>query len=608
MIRALLFDFDGTFAETEETHRQAFNAAFAEMRLPVYWSEDVYQTLLHVAGGKERLASHFAQLDVTIDEHRRLEALVPELHARKTLRFAEFVAREGVRLRPGIRRLLAEAEAASVRVGIASTTTFPNVKAVLDTELGLAWERRFAVLACGDAVQAKKPAPDVYHYALAVLGLRGADVVAFEDSENGVAAAKSAGIFTVATLSRYSLRDDLSRADVVLPHLGDPTDALAGEAAIHAGGPFLTLERLHELWSTTARGVGLDTIGPSAQARTWADFVLGARQRSPEMAGTLPSVLDGIRLACQRIQAIFEGGAVSSQRDARRAARTIFLAALEPVGSLAGVMTTDLEEPRTIPVPAPNGRYLLAFDPLDGELSVEANLPVGSVFSLLRAREGIALPTADDFLRPGTEQIAAGYALYGPATMFVLTVGDGVWGFGLDRGRSEFLLTHARTAIPATTSEFAVDTSLATSWEAPLRRYVNECIEGAAGARGQPFALRWVGSPMAEVHRILMRGGVYVCPVTEGAVRSGLHLLCEANPAAMLIEQAGGRASTGSGRILDVPPATLGHRVAAILGARHEVERLERYGREHRAGLDPEFRSPLFNERSLFPSRRGSEP
>jgi HAD superfamily hydrolase (TIGR01509 family) len=607
-MRAILFDFDGTFAETEETHRQAFNAAFSELQLPIHWSEDDYQRLLRVAGGKERLASHFATLDVPPDERRRLEALVPELHERKTLHFAEIVAREGVLLRPGIVRMLAEAEAAGVRVGIASTTTLANVKVVLDAMLGLGWERRFAVLACGDVAKAKKPAPDVYHHALRALGLAAGDVVAFEDSENGVAAAKAAGIFTVATPSRYSSGDDLSAADVVLPHLGDPTEPLTGEAVAHAGSAFLTMERLHQLWSMAIRSIGRNAIGQPTQVRTWAEFLLGAERRSPEAAGALPSVLDGMRLACQRIQAIFDAGAVASQRDAHRAARTIFLAALEPVGSLAGFLTKDLAGPHAMPVPAPNGRYLLAFEPLDGAFNVEANLPVGSVFSVLRAREGIAKPTAADFRRPGTEQVAAGYALYGPATMLVLTVGDGVCGFSLDRARSEFVLTHARMTVPSSTPEFAVDTARAAYWEPPVRRYVNECLEGVAGARGSPFALRWVGSLAADVHRILMRGGIYVCPSEEEGRDGGLHLLCEANPAAMLMEEAGGGASTGSGRILDVAPETLAFRATAILGDRDEVERIERYDREHRAGLEPEFRSPLFNERSLFPSRRGSEP
>jgi HAD superfamily hydrolase (TIGR01509 family) len=608
MIRALLFDFDDTFAETEDTHRRAFNAAFAEMRVPVSWSEDDYEALLHVAGGKERLASHFARLDVPQDERRRLEALIPELHALKTTRFAEIVARTGSPLRQGISRLLAEAEAEGVRVGIASTTSLANVRAVLEVEMGPGWERRFAVLACGDVVQAKKPAPDIYHHALAALGLLGTEVVAFEDSANGVAAAKAAGIFTVATPSRYSSRHDLSAADVVLPHLGDPTDPLSEEAAVYAGGSFLTLGRLNDLLSTRARKLGLSPVGSATQTETWAEFLLRTAQRSPETAGTLPSVLDGIRLGCQRTQAIFEGRTVGSQRDARRAARTIFLAALEPVGSLAGVMMKDVEEPSTMSVPAPNGRYLLAFEPLDGAFNVEANLPVGSVFSLLRAREGIANPTTADFLRSGTEQVAAGYALYGPATMLALTVGDGVCGFALDRARGEFVLTHARMTVQASTSEFAVDTSLAASWEPPVRRYVNECLEGASGVRRQPFALCWVASLVAGVHRILMRGGIYVCPVAGNDRESGLHLLCEANPIAMLLEQAGGGASTGSERILEVSPQTLGQRVPAMLGARDEVARLERYDREHRAGLDPEFRSPLFNERSLFPSRRGNDP
>jgi fructose-1,6-bisphosphatase len=186
--------------------------------------------------------------------------------------------------------------------------------------------------------------------------------------------------------------------------------------------------------------------------------------------------------------------------------------------------------------------------------------------------------------------------------MLVLTLGDGVCGFTLDTARGEFVLTHRRMTVPEANSELAVDTALAASWEPPVRRYLHECMQGTAGPRGQPFSLRWEASLVAEVHRVLTRGGIYMCP-TAGAGKGGLSLPCSANPVAMLVEQGGGAASTGRERILDVPVDTFDRRVSAFLGARDEVQRVEQYDREHRAGLEPEFRSPLFNERSLFPSR-----
>lgn len=271
-------------------------------------------------------------------------------------------------------------------------------------------------------------------------------------------------------------------------------------------------------------------------------------------------------------------------------------------GHLAGMVSEELDEPYQIPDEYPRGRYLLLFDPLDGSSNTDVNLSVGSIFSVLRAPSGLARPTTEDFLRPGTEQVLAGYAIYGPSTMLVLTAGTGVYGFTLDRELGEFMLTHPQLQIPAETREFAINASNERFWEVPVKRYVHECFAGKSGPRGADFNMRWIASLVAEVHRILIRGGVFMYPKdTKDPSKAGrLRLMYEANPMAMLVEQAGGAASTGHQRIMELKPAAIHERVPLILGSRNEVERIVRYHREHDDGSDEEFTSPLFNTRSLF--------
>ena len=237
-LRALLFDVDGTLADTEEVHRQAFNDTFREHRLPYEWSRAEYVVLLGTTGGKERLVRYFNGLELSPEDRARLVSLVPSLHGAKNERYAALVGR--AELRPGIRRLFDEASAAGMTLGIATTTSESNVRALLGPETC----RRFAVLACGDMVAAKKPAPDIYTYALAQIDCAPADAIAFEDSANGLAAARAAGLFTVVTPTAWAEGHDLSAADLLLPHLGDPELPLDGDAARRAGGPFLTLATL----------------------------------------------------------------------------------------------------------------------------------------------------------------------------------------------------------------------------------------------------------------------------------------------------------------------------------------------------------------------------
>jgi fructose-1,6-bisphosphatase len=266
------------------------------------------------------------------------------------------------------------------------------------------------------------------------------------------------------------------------------------------------------------------------------------------------------------------------------------------------MVSEELDEPYQIPAEYPLGKYLLVFDPLDGSSNIDINAPTGSIFSVLKAPSGMSPPTLADFLQPGTKQLCAGYAIYGATTMLVLTLGRGVHGFTLDRGFGEFILTHPNMTIPKETSEFAINASNERFWEPPVRRYVLECLAGRGGIRGKDFNMRWIASLVAEVHRILIRGGLFMYPKdTKEPTKPGrLRLLYEANPMAMIVEQAGGSASWGRGRMLELVPTDLHQRVPLILGCKSEVERIEQYHLEHDQGLDKIYSSPLFKERSLF--------
>jgi fructose-1,6-bisphosphatase I/sedoheptulose-1,7-bisphosphatase len=284
-------------------------------------------------------------------------------------------------------------------------------------------------------------------------------------------------------------------------------------------------------------------------------------------------------------------------------ANEVMLRSCEWGGLVAGMASEELDDPYAVPDEYSRGRYLLVFDPLDGSSNIDVNVTVGTIFSVLRHNKSDR-PAVADYLQPGEQQVAAGYAIYGPATMLVITVGQGTHGFTLDREIGNFILTHPNLQIPADASEFAINTSNARFWEPPVHRYVAECQAGNTGDRGRDFNMRWIASMVAEVHRILMRGGVFMYPrdTKDGSKPGRLRLLYEANPMSLLVEQAGGRASTGNQRLLAVMPDALHQRVPLILGSRNEVERIERYHAEHANGTDRPFSSPLFNERSMFRS------
>jgi fructose-1,6-bisphosphatase len=231
----------------------------------------------------------------------------------------------------------------------------------------------------------------------------------------------------------------------------------------------------------------------------------------------------------------------------------------------------------------PRAGYRLVFEPLDGAANLDVNAPAGTVFAVLHG--------------PRDEQVVAGYAIYGPAAMLVMTFGESVAGFTYDRGTGNYALTHRNMRIPAESSDVAIDASHERAWETPVRHYVDGCRDGAAGMRGRPFRLRWADCMVAEIHRILVGGGVLLVP------GDGLPLVAAANPIAMIVEAAGGAASTGYGRIRDVVPGAPHDRVPAFIGARDEVERIARYHAEHERGESLAFDAPLFNERSLFRNR-----
>jgi len=250
-------------------------------------------------------------------------------------------------------------------------------------------------------------------------------------------------------------------------------------------------------------------------------------------------------------------------------------------GNYVGMASEEIDDVHVISEGVSND-YLLLFDPLDGSSNIDVNIGVGTIFSVLRAPAGVDHPTAADFLQPGVRQVAAGYAIYGSSTMLVMTTGRGVNGFTLDQNVGEFILTHPDMRIPAETNEYSVNASRSRHWDAAMCRYMGECNAGKDGPRKKNFNMRWVGSMVADLHRIVCRGGVFLYPAdAENAKKGGkLRLMYEANPMAFIVEQAGGAASTGRGRILEMQPTELHQRCSVILGSSEEVKCIESYYRE----------------------------
>ncbi|MGR8933951.1 MAG: class 1 fructose-bisphosphatase [Gammaproteobacteria bacterium] len=325
---------------------------------------------------------------------------------------------------------------------------------------------------------------------------------------------------------------------------------------------------------------------------TLTQFIIEQQRKYPGVSGTFTSLLNNIVTACKQIShmvnrgnligVLGSAGTENVQGEVQKKldiiTHDIMVNALNWTGHLAGMVSEEVEEFITIPRQYPKGKYLVLFDPLDGSSNIDINLTVGTIFSILRCREGVD-PELEDFLRRGSEQVCAGFVLYGPSTMMVLTTGHGVNGFTLDQDIGEFILTHPDMRIPEETSEFAVNMSNRRFWEPPVQRYIDECLEGAQGPRQKDFNMRWIASLVAEVYRILTRGGVFMYPYDTRDPKKPckLRLIYEASPMAFIVEQAGGVCSTGRERMLDIKPTGLHQRVPVILGSKHEVERIVGY-------------------------------
>jgi fructose-1,6-bisphosphatase I len=328
--------------------------------------------------------------------------------------------------------------------------------------------------------------------------------------------------------------------------------------------------------------------------RTLARYLIEEQRNKGVITADLKFLIEVVSRACQAISIAIgkgglggilgEAGSDNVQGEAQKKldvlSNEILLDANEWGGHLAAMASEEMDLPHTIPHRYPQGEYLLLFDPLDGSSNIDVDVSIGTIFSVLKCPEGADLSTPEaseaSFLQPGTAQVAAGYAVYGPTTVLVLTVGDGVAVFTLDREQGSFVLTQEGVRIPADTAEFAINMANQRHWEAPVQRYVAEMQQGKEGPLGKDYNMRWVGSMVADVHRIMTRGGIFMYPLDAKTRDKGgkLRLMYEANPMALLIEQAGGAASTGYRRILDIEPERLHQRVPVILGSKNEVERV----------------------------------
>ena len=263
-------------------------------------------------------------------------------------------------------------------------------------------------------------------------------------------------------------------------------------------------------------------------------------------------------------------------------ANEVLIEANEWGGHLAAMASEEMEDIYPVPNRFPQGEYLLLFDPLDGSSNIDVNVSIGTIFSVLKRDDSGGAVSQADFLQPGRQQAAAGYCVYGPQTTLVLTLGAGVAMFTLDREQGSFVLIEDGVRIPEDTKEFAINMSNLRHWAPPMRRYIDECLAGREGVRGKDFNMRWIASMVADVHRILCRGGVFIYPwdKREPEKAGKLRLMYEANPMGFIVEQAGGAATNGQQRILDIAPDALHQRVSVMLGSKNEVERVTRYHQE----------------------------
>ncbi|MGA1289110.1 MAG: class 1 fructose-bisphosphatase [Rubrivivax sp.] len=329
-------------------------------------------------------------------------------------------------------------------------------------------------------------------------------------------------------------------------------------------------------------------------------YLVEQERQHGHIPGQLRLLIEVVARACKRIAISVNKGALGDvlgsagsenvqgevQKKLDVIANEVLVEANEWGGHLAAMASEEMDSIHIVPNRYPQGEHLLLFDPLDGSSNIDVNVSIGTIFSVLKKVGHARGISEEDFLQPGRQQVAAGYCVYGPQTTLVLTVGDGVAMFTLDREQGSWVLTQDNVQIPADTKEFAINMSNMRHWAPPVRRYIDDCLAGREGPRGKDFNMRWVASMVADVHRILTRGGVFMYPwdQREPDKPGKLRLMYEANPMAFLVEQAGGAATNGTQRIMTIAPTRLHERVSVILGSRNEVDLVTAYHREASAG------------------------
>ncbi|MCE2908542.1 MAG: class 1 fructose-bisphosphatase [Burkholderiaceae bacterium] len=325
-------------------------------------------------------------------------------------------------------------------------------------------------------------------------------------------------------------------------------------------------------------------------------YLVEQQREHGRIQGELRLLIEVVARACKRIAIAVNKGALgdvlgsTDQSNVQGEivkkldliANEVLIEANEWGGHLAAMASEEMDSIHVVPNRYPQGEYLLLFDPLDGSSNIDVNVSIGTIFSVLRKVGHARGVSEEDFLQPGKQQAAAGYCVYGPQTTLVLTLGNGVAMFTLDRETGSWVLTSTEVRIPEDTKEFAINMSNQRHWAPPVQRYIGECLQGREGPRGKDFNMRWVASMVADVHRILSRGGVFLYPwdQREPDKPGKLRLMYEANPMAFIVEQAGGQATDGHERILDIVPSKLHQRVSVMLGSAAEVRRVTSYHRE----------------------------
>ena len=324
-------------------------------------------------------------------------------------------------------------------------------------------------------------------------------------------------------------------------------------------------------------------------------FIVEEQRAHPQSTGEFTGLIHDIVSACKKISHLVGrsaiiglGGAATSKNVQGETQKKLDIIANDAMidhliwtGHLAAMVSEEHESVIHVPDKYPKSNYLVMFDPLDGSSNIDVNLAVGTIFSILRHSESVTRPTIHNFMQQGSKQVCAGFCVYGPSTMMILTTGNGVNGFTLDRDIGEFILTHPNMMIPEKTTEFAINMSNQRFWQPPIKRYIKECMQGADGSRNKNFNMRWVASMVAEVYRVLTRGGIFMYPADSKTGDGKLRLLYEANPMSFIVEQAGGLSSTGKERIMDIKPSSIHQRVPVILGSKDEVARVISYHQGH---------------------------